>query len=122
MKSFAGDAGDDLGIDSSPWPAFADAKEMTCPGHRLQNGLGIEWLDCSQINDLDIDSFFFELASRCHGIVQNGRISDHREILSGTAAYGFACGKRNFFRKPLCLDPVVEEFVSAEQDRVIKGD
>ena len=58
MKSFAGDAGDDLGIDSSPWPAFADAKEMTCPGHRLQNGLGIEWLDCSQINDLDIDSFF----------------------------------------------------------------
>ena len=72
MKSFAGDASDDLGIDSSPGPAFAYAKQMACPCDRLQDGVGIEWLNRSQINDLDIDSFFLELASCCQGIVQSG--------------------------------------------------
>src|ERR1700747_444916 len=86
MKSFTGDTSDDLCVYSSPGPAFANGKKMTGSGHRLQNRLGIKRLDCSQIYNLDIDSFLFELGSRSQSIVKRGSISDDGQISSGTAA------------------------------------
>src|ERR1700744_515001 len=86
MKSFTGDPSDDLGVYSSPGPAFANGEKMTGSGYRLQNCLGIERLNSSQINNLDIDSCFFELGSRSQSIVKRGSVRDYGKIFSGAAA------------------------------------
>jgi hypothetical protein len=46
-----------LGIHSTPWPGFANAKEPRGPGYRCQDSINIHWFDRPQIDDLGFDAF-----------------------------------------------------------------
>lgn len=123
VEAIGDDAGDDFGGDAAPGEGFADGEESAGAGDGAEDGVGVEWFDGAEVDDLDLVAVFFEFFGGLECLVDHGGVGDDGGVLAVAGDAGFAEWKDvGGVGEVGVFEVVVEVFVFAEDDRVIEGD